>query len=80
MNFRTTQATISKSITQTERQIWWWQKTAMKKFILVLVLILIPTFGLMLRSGIYTMHDFHVFRLQQFEKCLIRQRIFPDGP
>ncbi|MDP1743371.1 MAG: 6-pyruvoyl-tetrahydropterin synthase-related protein [Candidatus Amesbacteria bacterium] len=49
----------------------------MKKFILVLALLSIPTFGLMLRSGIYTMHDFHVFRQQQFEKCLIQTKNFP---
>ncbi len=49
----------------------------MKKHILVLALLLIPAFGLMLRRGIYTMHDFHVFRQQQFEKCLIQTKTFP---
>ncbi|MBI5358745.1 hypothetical protein HZB69_03940 [Candidatus Amesbacteria bacterium] len=49
----------------------------MKKYILIFTLLLIPTFGLMLRSGIYTMHDFHVFRQQQFEKCLIQTQSFP---
>jgi uncharacterized membrane protein len=49
----------------------------MKKFILVITLLLIPAFGLMLRPGIYTMHDFHVFRQQQFEKCLIQTKNFP---
>lgn len=49
----------------------------MKKYLIVIVLLLIPTFGLMLKSGIYTMHDFHVFRQQQFEKCLIQTKTFP---
>lgn len=38
--------------------------------IITIVILSIPTFSLMLRSGIYTMHDFHVFRLQQFDKCV----------
>ncbi len=45
----------------------------MKKILLILS---IPAFSLMLRSGIYTMHDFHVFRLQQFDKC-IQNKTFP---
>ena len=49
----------------------------MNKFLLVLVLLLIPAFGLMLRPGVYTMHDFHVFRQQQFEKCLQITKNFP---
>ena len=49
----------------------------MKKLLLLLLLLLLPTFGLMLRRGIYTMHDFHVFRQQQFEKCLIQTKTFP---
>lgn len=42
----------------------------MKKYLLTLVLILIPTFGIMFRFGIYTMHDFHVFRQYEFDKCI----------
>lgn len=49
----------------------------MKKFLIVIAMLLIPTFGLMLKSGIYTMHDFHVFRQQQFEKCLNETKSFP---
>lgn len=48
----------------------------MKKYFIVLVIILIPTFSLMLRKGIYTMQDFHVFRQYEFSKC-IEQRVFP---
>lgn len=40
------------------------------KLLLLLLLLLLPTYSLMLRSGIFTMHDFHVFRQQQFDKCL----------
>lgn len=42
----------------------------MKKYLLTLVLILIPTFGIMFRFGIYTMHDFHIFRQYEFDKCI----------
>lgn len=45
----------------------------MKKTLVLIIIILIlsvPAFSLMLRPGIYTMHDFHVFRLQQFDKCI----------
>lgn len=48
----------------------------MKAKILLLLLLLLPTFSLMLRPGIFTMHDFHVFRQQQFDKCL-RLGYFP---
>ena len=48
----------------------------MKKYLLILILTLIPTFGIMLRYGIYTMHDFHVFRQFEFDKC-IQNLTFP---
>jgi hypothetical protein len=38
------------------------------KFLLALVAF--PAFALMLRYGIYTMHDFHVFRQFEFDKCI----------
>lgn len=41
----------------------------MKRSILILLIILIPSFSLMLRPGIFTMHDFHVFRQFEFNKC-----------
>ena len=47
-----------------------------KKYLWVLLILILPTFSLMLKNGIYTMHDFHVFRQQQFDKCL-RERYFP---
>jgi len=40
------------------------------KLLLLLQLLLLPAYSLMLRPGIFTMHDFHVFRQQQFDKCL----------
>lgn len=44
----------------------------MKKWIFVFVILLlaIPTFVLMLRTGIYSMQDFHYFRLVEFDKCI----------
>mgnify|MGYP001563721958 CR=1 FL=1 len=48
----------------------------MKKYLFIILLLIIPAFSLMLRPGIYTMHDFHVFRQQQFDKC-IEQKSFP---
>jgi len=51
----------------------------MKKPLVLIITILIlsiPAFSLMLRPGIYTMHDPHVFRLQQFDKC-IQNLTFP---
>lgn len=46
------------------RKIWW------------ILLFILPSFGLMLRQGIYTMHDFHVFRQFEFDKCA-REFSFP---
>lgn len=40
------------------------------RLVLTLFILIVPTFALMLRPGIYTMHDFHVFRQQQFNQCL----------
>ncbi len=37
---------------------------------LLIVLLAIPAFSLMLRFGIYTMHDFHPFRQFEFHKCI----------
>lgn len=36
----------------------------------VLVILTIPTFWRMVPFGIYTMHDFHVFRQFEFHKCI----------
>lgn len=47
----------------------------MKKYFLLLLLT-IPAFVLMLRPGVYTMHDFHVFRQYEFDKC-IKDKTFP---
>ena len=48
----------------------------MRKTLLLLLLLSFPSFSLMLRPGIYTMHDFHVFRQYEFDKC-IRAKTFP---
>lgn len=48
----------------------------MAKKILLLALLTVPAFALMLRPGIYTMHDFHVFRQFEFDKC-IAAKTFP---
>lgn len=44
----------------------------MKKYLplIVLLLLTIPTFSLMLRYGIFSMQDFHYFRLFEFDKCI----------
>ena len=39
-------------------------------FIILVILISIPTFYKMLSSGIYSMQDFHLFRLYEFDKCI----------
>lgn len=38
--------------------------------ILLLILICVPAFLRMLRPGIYSMHDFHVFRQFEFDRCI----------
>lgn len=49
----------------------------------LLLLILVPTFWTMLKPGIFSMQDFHVFRLYEFNKCVrdlqIPCRWAPDG-
>lgn len=44
----------------------------MRKFlpIIIFALLSIPTFGMMLRFGIFSMQDFHLFRLIEFDKCV----------
>ncbi len=39
------------------------------KYWLLAIIFTLPAFGLMLRPGIYTMHDPHLFRVQQFDSC-----------
>src|SRR5258708_4553575 len=39
-------------------------------FVLLIIVLSIPTFSLMLRYGIYSMQDFHYFRLLEFTKCI----------
>ena len=48
----------------------------MRKPLLLLLLLSLPAFSLMLRPGIYTMHDFHIFRQYEFDKC-IQAKNFP---
>lgn len=48
----------------------------MARILLVLLLMALPSFSLMLRPGIYTMHDFHIFRQFEFDKCL-KEGTFP---
>jgi len=40
----------------------------MKK-VLLLILLILPSFSLMLRPGVWTMHDFHLFRQYEFNLC-----------
>ncbi len=46
------------------------------RFLAVLVVLALPTFSLMVRSGIFTMHDPHLFRMKEFDQC-IKDRVFP---
>lgn len=44
-------------------------------FLILVILVSIPTFWKMLPSGIYSMQDFHLFRLHQFDQCVKRLEI-----
>ena len=44
--------------------------------IFLILLVSVPTFFRMLRFGIYPMHDFHIFRLYEFNLC-IKDLVFP---
>lgn len=39
-------------------------------FLLVLLVLSLPTFVLMLRPGFFSTQDFHIFRLIEFDKCI----------
>src|SRR5258706_123614 len=39
-------------------------------FVVLILLLSIPTFYKMLQPGIYSMQDFHFFRLYEFDKCI----------
>lgn len=39
-------------------------------FTLLILLLLFPTYWRMLKPGIYSMHDFHLFRQFEFDKCV----------
>lgn len=38
--------------------------------LVLLIVLTIPTFFRMIKPGIFTMHDFHVFRLYEYDKCI----------
>ena len=40
------------------------------KQLIIVILLSLPSFALMARGGIHTMHDFHPFRQYEFAKCL----------
>ncbi len=48
----------------------WIKKHATISLLLLLLILLIPTFWRMLKPGIFSMHDFHVFRLYEYDKCV----------
>lgn len=39
-------------------------------FLVVLLILIIPTFWRMIKPGIFSMHDFHDFRLLEYDKCI----------
>jgi uncharacterized membrane protein len=43
------------------KRIWPW---------LVILVLALPTFSLMVRTGIFTMHDPHIFRIKEFADCI----------
>ena len=45
------------------------------KFLLLVILLSIPAFFRMVRSGIFSMSDFHLFRLYEFDKCVKAMQI-----
>lgn len=47
-----------------------------KLSLILLVLLLVPAFSLMLRTGLFTTHDFHIFRQYEFHQCL-KSGFFP---
>ncbi len=49
-----------------------WKKN---KFLIIAALISIPAFYQMLKYGIYSMQDFHLFRLYEFNSCIQRLEI-----
>jgi len=46
------------------------QKASLLAIIILLVVLTIPSFWRMLRPGIFSMHDFHIFRLYEFNRCI----------
>lgn len=54
----------------------WFKKHIIASLIILLVVLLVPTFWRMLKPGIFSMHDFHVIRLYQYDKC-IKDLVFP---
>lgn len=43
--------------------------------VVILLILLIPTVSVMCRQGIYSMHDFHVFRLFEYDKCVADRQL-----
>ncbi|MBI2596227.1 hypothetical protein HYW46_05850 [Candidatus Daviesbacteria bacterium] len=48
----------------------WFKKHATIPLLLLLLILLVPTFWRLIRPGIFSMHDFHVFRLYEYDKCV----------
>lgn len=46
------------------------QKKKFLAIIILLIVLTIPSFWRMLRPGIFSMHDFHIFRLYEFNRCI----------
>lgn len=44
--------------------------------LVTLIVLTIPSFWAMLRPGIFSMHDFHVFRMFEYHKCIL-DLVFP---
>jgi len=52
------------------------EKLCLILLLCLLIFLIVPAFWRMLKPGIFSMHDFHIFRLFEFHKC-ISDLIFP---
>ena len=52
------------------QKIFMLKKLNKYKFLILTIFLIIPTFWNMVPKGIYSMQDFHLFRLFEFDKCI----------
>lgn len=52
-----------------------WSRYPVLFYLLLLVGLLVPTFWTLLKFGIFSMHDFHLFRFYEYERCMVDLQI-----